>query len=99
MIYFYCSTNDQALAAFVAALESNGVSATPRVRRGIDIDAGCGQLSTRRKKHDEKELRRAQQLEQASEAEAEASAAVRQQAAEEMMRGAPPSEAGVAGGW
>lgn len=48
----------QALAAFVAALETHGIGATPRVRRGIDIDAGCGQLSTRRKKHDEKEERR-----------------------------------------
>jgi hypothetical protein len=48
----------QALAAFVAVLETHGIGATPRVRRGIDIDAGCGQLSTKRKKHDEKEERR-----------------------------------------
>ncbi len=29
---------------FIAILDSYGVSATVRVRRGIDIDAGCGQL-------------------------------------------------------
>jgi 23S rRNA (adenine2503-C2)-methyltransferase len=32
--------------AFVETLERYGVSATVRVRRGIDIDAGCGQLTT-----------------------------------------------------
>lgn len=33
---------------FVALLENTyGVSATVRVRRGIDIDAGCGQLTTK----------------------------------------------------
>jgi 23S rRNA (adenine2503-C2)-methyltransferase len=30
--------------AFVAILQSYGITATVRVRRGIDIDAGCGQL-------------------------------------------------------
>ena len=29
---------------FIAILETYGVPATPRTRRGIDIDAGCGQL-------------------------------------------------------
>ena len=29
---------------FIAILEAYGVPATPRTRRGIDIDAGCGQL-------------------------------------------------------
>ncbi len=33
--------------AFVATLESMGVPATLRVRRGIDIDAGCGQLTSK----------------------------------------------------
>ncbi|MEO1664232.1 MAG: 23S rRNA (adenine(2503)-C(2))-methyltransferase RlmN [Chloroflexota bacterium] len=33
--------------AFIDILESYGVSATVRVRRGIDIDAGCGQLTTK----------------------------------------------------
>jgi 23S rRNA (adenine2503-C2)-methyltransferase len=32
---------------FVSILEGYGVSATVRVRRGIDIDAGCGQLTTK----------------------------------------------------
>ncbi len=31
---------------FVAVLEEHGVPATVRVRRGIDIDAGCGQLKS-----------------------------------------------------
>ena len=31
---------------FVAELERHGVSATVRVRRGIDVDAGCGQLKS-----------------------------------------------------
>jgi 23S rRNA (adenine2503-C2)-methyltransferase len=32
--------------AFINILANYGVSATVRVRRGIDIDAGCGQLTT-----------------------------------------------------
>ncbi|KAJ1460161.1 hypothetical protein M885DRAFT_433905 [Pelagophyceae sp. CCMP2097] len=32
---------------FCALLVKKGYSATPRVRRGIDIDAGCGQLTTK----------------------------------------------------
>jgi 23S rRNA (adenine2503-C2)-methyltransferase len=32
---------------FVAVLRGHGVEATVRVRRGIDIDAGCGQLAAR----------------------------------------------------
>ena len=32
--------------AFIAELARHGVPATVRVRRGIDIDAGCGQLTT-----------------------------------------------------
>jgi len=34
----------EALERFVAVLAEYGISATVRVRRGIDIDAGCGQL-------------------------------------------------------
>jgi 23S rRNA (adenine2503-C2)-methyltransferase len=34
-------------AAFKALLESRGIPCTIRVRRGIDIDAGCGQLAVR----------------------------------------------------
>jgi 23S rRNA (adenine2503-C2)-methyltransferase len=33
--------------AFVAILEARGIPTTLRVRRGIDIDAGCGQLRAR----------------------------------------------------
>jgi 23S rRNA (adenine2503-C2)-methyltransferase len=36
-----------AVSAFVEVLGSYGVPATVRVRRGIDIDAGCGQLKSR----------------------------------------------------
>jgi 23S rRNA (adenine2503-C2)-methyltransferase len=32
--------------AFVAALARHGIPATVRVRRGLDIDAGCGQLKS-----------------------------------------------------
>ena len=32
--------------AFIATLENQGVPATLRMRRGIDIDAGCGQLKS-----------------------------------------------------
>eukprot|EP00956_Cyclotella_meneghiniana_P024964 scaffold51128_cov78-Cyclotella_meneghiniana.AAC.4 len=42
---------------FVDVLESEfGISATPRMRRGIDIDAGCGQLTTSVKKKEDSEL-------------------------------------------
>jgi 23S rRNA (adenine2503-C2)-methyltransferase len=34
-------------AGFVRVLESHGIPATVRVRRGIDIDAGCGQLKSK----------------------------------------------------
>lgn len=37
----------QAVDAFQAELERYGVSSTVRVRRGIDIQAGCGQLRDR----------------------------------------------------
>jgi 23S rRNA (adenine2503-C2)-methyltransferase len=36
------------VAAFQAKLSQHGVSSTVRVRRGIDIQAGCGQLRDRR---------------------------------------------------
>lgn len=36
----------QRVQAFVDALAQHGVPATVRVRRGIDIDAGCGQLKS-----------------------------------------------------
>ena len=34
------------LERFLATLRQYGVNATVRVRRGIDIEAGCGQLKT-----------------------------------------------------
>lgn len=37
-------SNMEAVGAFIEILEHYGVTATVRVRRGIDIDAGCGQL-------------------------------------------------------
>jgi 23S rRNA (adenine2503-C2)-methyltransferase len=37
-------SNPEAVGAFIEILERYGVPATVRVRRGIDIDAGCGQL-------------------------------------------------------
>jgi 23S rRNA (adenine2503-C2)-methyltransferase len=39
------STRERALA-FCAVLEEAGIPATVRLRRGIDIQAGCGQLAT-----------------------------------------------------
>ncbi|MEZ4655994.1 MAG: hypothetical protein R2911_00305 [Caldilineaceae bacterium] len=37
-------TSDQETQRFVQTLNENGVPATVRVRRGIEINAGCGQL-------------------------------------------------------
>jgi 23S rRNA (adenine2503-C2)-methyltransferase len=39
--------NADAIEAFMFVLEGYGVSATVRMRRGIDIDAGCGQLKSK----------------------------------------------------
>jgi len=39
-------TDPEQAARFVAELEHHGLSATVRVRRGIDVDAGCGQLKS-----------------------------------------------------
>ena len=38
-------TGVAAAKAFVAELAKHGLPGTVRVRRGIDIDAGCGQLA------------------------------------------------------
>lgn len=40
-------SDGDAVEAFVGVLGEYGVSATVRVRRGIDIDAGCGQLKAK----------------------------------------------------
>jgi 23S rRNA (adenine2503-C2)-methyltransferase len=39
-------TDPESLDRFMAILEGRGVPATIRVRRGVDIQAGCGQLAT-----------------------------------------------------
>jgi 23S rRNA (adenine2503-C2)-methyltransferase len=41
----YEGSSRQAIAAFKAALEEHGVSATVRLTRGRDIEAACGQLA------------------------------------------------------
>jgi 23S rRNA (adenine2503-C2)-methyltransferase len=43
----YQPSTPEDAAAFQAILERNGIPATVRMRRGIDIDAGCGQLRRR----------------------------------------------------
>jgi 23S rRNA (adenine2503-C2)-methyltransferase len=44
------------VGAFCDILQNKyGVSCTPRVRRGIDIDAGCGQLTTKIMEYEKKE--------------------------------------------
>ncbi len=40
------ATTRERAAVFKAMLEANGIPCTIRVRRGIDINAGCGQLAT-----------------------------------------------------
>ena len=46
--YFFCNIYKYNIKAgvdeFVRILGEYGIPATPRTRRGIDIDAGCGQL-------------------------------------------------------
>jgi 23S rRNA (adenine2503-C2)-methyltransferase len=39
--------DNDAITRFIQILENFGVSATVRMRRGIDIDAGCGQLKSK----------------------------------------------------
>jgi 23S rRNA (adenine2503-C2)-methyltransferase len=43
----YQPATAEAAAVFQRVLEANGTPATVRMRRGIDIDAGCGQLRRR----------------------------------------------------
>ena len=41
-------SNHKAIITFIKILEEEyGIPATVRIRRGIDIDAGCGQLSAK----------------------------------------------------
>jgi len=43
----YCPSPPPRVAAFQAILEKAGIPTTVRSRRGLDIDAGCGQLRRR----------------------------------------------------
>ncbi len=43
----YQPSTPERAAAFQEILEQAGIPTTMRVRRGIDIDAGCGQLRRR----------------------------------------------------
>jgi 23S rRNA (adenine2503-C2)-methyltransferase len=43
------ATTRERAAAFCALLEKSGIPATVRIRRGIDIQAGCGQLAAEAK--------------------------------------------------
>jgi 23S rRNA (adenine2503-C2)-methyltransferase len=43
--YFGKATNPESAAKFKETLEQSGVPCTIRMRRGIDIAAGCGQLA------------------------------------------------------
>jgi 23S rRNA (adenine2503-C2)-methyltransferase len=55
----YQPTSDEDTARFVAILQENGVAATVRLRRGIEINAGCGQLRraiAAEKKNEQKEV-------------------------------------------
>ena len=63
----------RAVDGFIATLEAKGVPATIRVRRGIDIDAGCGQLTA---KVVEKQKTRAKTAAAATKAQAVFAAAV-----------------------
>jgi len=106
----------RALKAFVDVLErAHGVPATARVRRGIDIDAGCGQLTQARQRLVEREAKRQQQqcevpgaagaaggagaADLQEAAEAEAATTARLGRAATMVGGGEPPEAAVAGGW
>ncbi len=42
------ATTEKRATAFQAALEENGIPCSIRLRRGIEIQAGCGQLASRR---------------------------------------------------
>lgn len=44
--YGGAQTRPHVIDRFLEVLHANGVSATVRIRRGIDIQAGCGQLAT-----------------------------------------------------
>ena len=43
----YRPTSDMRIRTFASQVEANGVPVSIRLRRGVDMDAGCGQLSTK----------------------------------------------------
>lgn len=52
-------SNPKRVNAFCDCLKNEfGITATPRVRRGIDIDAGCGQLKAKVQKREEQKKRK-----------------------------------------
>lgn len=56
-------SNVKRVNAFCECLKNDfGITATPRVRRGIDIDAGCGQLKAKIQKKEEQKKRKEQLL-------------------------------------
>lgn len=64
-------SNPQRVNAFCDCLKNEfGITATPRVRRGIDIDAGCGQLKAKVQKKEEQKLRKERELLQQQQEEA-----------------------------
>jgi 23S rRNA (adenine2503-C2)-methyltransferase len=46
--YVGCSSPEEAANRFRARVQAAGIPCTIRQRRGIDVDAGCGQLATER---------------------------------------------------
>lgn len=50
-------SESRAVKAFIDALEKRGIPATVRMRRGIDIDAGCGQLKAEVQRRSEQAVR------------------------------------------
>jgi 23S rRNA (adenine2503-C2)-methyltransferase len=45
----YQASDGERVHAFQRVLEGRGIAATPRLRRGVDIQAGCGQLRIRQR--------------------------------------------------
>jgi len=63
-------SNPKRVNAFCDCLQKEfGITATPRVRRGIDIDAGCGQLKAKVQKREEQKKRKEQEAQLPQETE------------------------------
>ena len=64
-------SNSKRVNAFCDCLKNEfGITATPRVRRGIDIDAGCGQLKAKVQKKEEQKKRKEREEQEQKEEEA-----------------------------